>query len=325
MDKETKIVKLKLDLIFKRVFGTEEHKNWLANLVANLLDIPLESIENIEIQNTEMVPDYLNQKFSRLDFRVKVNDEIINIELQVHFEEDYAERMLYYWSKLYSEQLKVKDAYGDAEKTICINILNFNLFDCKEYYSSFKIMEESRHSILTDRFSIVFFELKKLKNARKNKPVEVWLDLINAETEGDLEMIESTTNVKDIHDIIFTIREMSADEKTRYEAEMREKAIMDERSALANSERRGFKRGIKKGEAIGLEKGKALGLEKGKVLGEKKGIEKGKALGIEEGMIKAKILMVDSLILNMKLSLKDALKIAEITEEQYNEYKVKQK
>ena len=317
MDKETKIVKLKLDLIFKRVFGTEEHKNWLANLVANLLDIPLESIENIEIQNTEIVPDYLNQKFSRLDFRVRINDEIINIELQVHFEEDYAERTLYYWSKLYSEQLKVKDAYGDAEKTICINILNFNLFDCKEYYSSYKIMEESRHSILTDRFSIVFFELKKLKNARKNKPVEVWLDLINAETEGDLEMIESTTNVKDIHDIIFTIREMSADEKTRYEAEMREKAIMDERSALTNSERRGFKRGIKKGEAIGLEKGKALG--------EKRGIEKGKALGIEEGMIKAKILMVDSLILNMKLSLKDALKIAEISEEQYNKYKAEQK
>ena len=313
MDKETKIVKLKLDLIFKRVFGTEEHKDWLANLIANLLDIPLESIKNIEIQNTEIVPDYLNQKFSRLDFRVRVNDEIINIELQVHFEEDYAERILYYWSKLYSEQLKIKEAYGDAEKNICINILNFNLFDCKEYYSSYKIMEESRHSILTDRFSIVFFELKKLKNARKNKPVEVWLDLINAETEGDLEMIESTTNVKDIHDIIFTIREMSADEKTRYEAQMREKAIMDERSALTNSERRGFK----KGEAIGIEKGKALGLEKGKAIGEKTGIEK--------GMIKAKVEMVDSLILNMKLDLKDALKIAEITEEQYNKYKAEQK
>ena len=126
-------------------------------------------------------------------------------------------------------------------------------------------------------------------------------------------MIESTTNVKDIHDIIFTIREMSADEKTRYEAQMREKAIMDERSALTNSERRGFK----KGEAIGLEKGKALGLEKGKAIGEKTGIEK--------GMIKAKVKMVDSLILNMKLDLKDALKIAEITEEQYNKYKAEQK
>ncbi|MCI5910086.1 MAG: Rpn family recombination-promoting nuclease/putative transposase [Oscillospiraceae bacterium] len=321
MDKETKIVKLKLDLIFKRVFGTEEHKDWLANLIANLLDIPLESIKNIEIQNTEIVPDYLNQKFSRLDFRVRVNDEIINIELQVHFEEDYAERTLYYWSKLYSEQLKIKEAYGDAEKTICINILNFNLFDCNEYYSSYKIMEESRHSILTDRFSIVFFELKKLKNARKNKPVEVWLDLINAETEGDLEMIESTTNVKDIHDIIFTIREMSADEKTRYEAQMREKAIMDERSALTNSERRGFKKGIKKGEAIGLEKGKALGLEKGKALG----LEKGKALGIEEGKIQAKVKMVDNLTSNIKLDLESALKIAEITEDQYYKYKSEQK
>ena len=121
-------------------------------------------------------------------------------------------------------------------------------------------------------------------------------------------MIESTTNVKDIHDIIFTIREMSADEKTRYEAQMREKAIMDERSALTNSERRGFKRGIEKGEAIGLEKGKALG----------------EKTGIEKGMIKAKVKMVDSLILNMKLDLENALKIAEITEDQYNKYKAEQ-
>ena len=64
---------------------SEEHKDWLANLIANLLDIPLESIKNIALPNTELVPDSLHQKFSRLDFRVRVNDEIINIELQVHF------------------------------------------------------------------------------------------------------------------------------------------------------------------------------------------------------------------------------------------------
>ena len=127
------------------------------------------------------------------------------------------------------------------------------------------------------------------------------------------------------NDIIFTIREMSADEKTRYEAQMREKAIMDERSALTNSERRGFK----KGEAIGLEKGKALGLEKGKALGLEKGkalgLEKGKALGIEEGKIQAKVKMVDNLTSNIKLDLESALKIAEITEDQYNQYKSEQK
>ena len=98
-------------------------------------------------------------------------------------------------------------------------------------------------------------------------------------------MIESTTNVKDIHDIIFTIREMSADEKTGYEAEMREKAIMDERSALTNSERRGFKKGI------------------------------------EEGSIKKAVAVVDRLVANMGFDLESALKTADITEEQFNKYK----
>lgn len=100
-------------------------------------------------------------------------------------------------------------------------------------------------------------------------------------------MIESATNVKDIHDIIFTIRKMSADEKTRYETEMREKAIMDERPALTNSERRGFKKGI------------------------------------EEGKIRGKAKIVDNLVSNMGFDLESALKAANITEEQYNEYKHK--
>ncbi len=95
------------------------------------------------------------------------------------------------------------------------------------------------------------------------------------------------------NDIIFTIREMSADEKTRYEAEMREKAIMDERSALTNSERRGFK----------------------------KGIEEGKSIGIEEGKIRGKVEIVDNLVSNMGFDLESALKAANISEEQYKKYK----
>ncbi|MDY3257395.1 MAG: hypothetical protein SOX14_03595 [Ruminococcus callidus] len=103
------------------------------------------------------------------------------------------------------------------------------------------------------------------------------------------------------NDIIFTIREMSADEKTRYEAEMREKAIMDERSALTNSERRGFKKGIEEGRSIE--------------------IEEGKSIGIKEGKIRRKAEIVDNLVLNMGFDLESALKAANITEEQYKKYK----
>ena len=107
------------------------------------------------------------------------------------------------------------------------------------------------------------------------------------------------------NDIIFTIREMSADEKTRYEAEMREKAIMDERSALTNSERRGFKKGIEEGRVIG--------------------IEEGKSIGIEEGSIKKAIEIVDNLVSNMGFDLESALKAANITEKQYKKYKTEYK
>jgi len=53
-------------------------------------------------------------------------------------------------------------------------------------------------------------------------------------------MIESETQVKDIRDIIFKVREMSADEQIRYQAEMREKALLDEESAMRSSRRQGF-------------------------------------------------------------------------------------
>ena len=123
------------------------------------------------------------------------------------------------------------------------------------------------------------------------------------------------------NDIIFTIREMSADEKTRYEAEMREKAIMDERSALTNSERRGFKKGIEEGRAIGIEEGKSIGIEEGKSIG----IEEGKSIGIEEGKIRGKVEIVDNLVSNMGFDLESALKAVNITEEQYKKYKTEYK
>lgn len=63
-------------------------------------------------------------------------------------------------------------------------------------------------------------------------------------TEGDLEMIEAETQVKDIHDIIFKVREMIADEKIRYQAEMREKALLDEESAMRRSRRQGKREGF---------------------------------------------------------------------------------
>lgn len=237
---EERIVMLKLDVIFKRVFGNDNNKAIISAFVSDLLEIPRDSIKAIYINNVELTPEYLEQKFSRLDLKLDVDGRIVNIEMQVNFEPDFKERTLFYWSKLYSEELKAGEEYGELKHTICINIINFDLFGCENYHSSFKVLESERGELLTDKFSIHFFELKKLSKFKKNKRMEDWLNLINAETEGDLMAIQQSTTIPEVKDTIVMLRQLSADEKVRQEAYYREKRLHDEASALGHARREGM-------------------------------------------------------------------------------------
>ena len=111
MNKDERIVKLKLDVIFKRVFGNEQNQDIIAAFISDMLDIPRKSIQSIIINNVELTPEFLEQKFSRLDLKLNVDGRIVNVEMQVNREDDFKERTLFYWSKLYSEELKVGDVY----------------------------------------------------------------------------------------------------------------------------------------------------------------------------------------------------------------------
>ena len=239
MNKEEKIVMLKLDVIFKRVFGNDSNKAIIAAFISDLLEIPRESIKAIYINNVELTPEYLDMKFSRLDLRLDVDGRIVNIEIQVNRETDFKERTLFYWSKLYSEELRTGEEYGELKQTICINIINFDLFDCEDYHSRFKVLETERHEVLTEKFAIHFFELKKLSKFKKNRRMEDWLNLINAETEGDLMAIQQTTQIPEVKDTIVMLRQLSADEQVRMEAHYREKRLHDEATALGSARREG--------------------------------------------------------------------------------------
>ena len=109
------------------------------------------------------------------------------------------------------------------------------MFDCAEFHSHFKLLETNRHETLTDKCSIHFFELKKInKNINENNRMELWLQLINAESEEELAMLQET-NVPVIQKAVMVIHKMSADEKMQEIARMREKALHDEASALKSA------------------------------------------------------------------------------------------
>ena len=255
------IVKPKLDIIFKRIFGDVKNKNIIIRFLADILEIDREKIKEIYFDNGELLPEYFDEKFSRLDIKLELKDvndsenKIINIEMQVNSEPVFKERTLFYWSKIYSEELKSGEEYDSLKRTICINIINFNLFTSPEYQSHFQILEKERKELLTDKFSIYFFELKKLKKSSKGKPVEDWLNLINAEKKEDLMALEMSTKIPEVKEVIVKVRELSADEKLRKLAFYREKRLHDESNAINGSRLEGIKIGRAEGEKIGRAEG----------------------------------------------------------------------
>ena len=236
---EEKIVMLKLDIIFKRVFGNEKNTEIITGFISDMLDIPREKITKVVIKNVELPPEEIDQKFSRLDLNLYVDGRKINIEMQVNKEAAYKERTLFYWAKLYSEDLDSGADYSTLSETICVNIINFNLFECDNYHSHFMLKEKERDEVMTDKLAIHFFELKKVGKFKKNKRMEDWLTLINAETEGDLMAIQQSTSIPEIQKTIVILREMSADEQIREEARRREKRLHDEATALNHARKEG--------------------------------------------------------------------------------------
>ena len=113
--------------------------------------------------------------------------------------------------------------------------------------------------MLTDKFAIHFFELKKVGKFWTNSRVEQWMKLIKAETEGDLMELEQTTTIPEIGKTIVVLRRLSADEKVQQEAWYREKQLHDEANAINGSRREGRAEGL----AEGLAKGRVEGEETG--------------------------------------------------------------
>jgi len=227
---------LKSDVLFKSLFV--KYPDLLKRLVSELLSIKYESIEQFEITNPDMPPEKLGDKFCRLDINMTVEGQRVDLEIQVENEGDYPERSLYYWAREYSSALGEGDDYSKLPRTVIINIVYFKLFKCAEFHSEFMALETTRHTQLTDKMSLHYFELPKLpKEITKDDEMRLWLSLFNAKTEEELTKIDET-EVPVMKEAIRAYRQITATPEFRELERMRSKARHDEAQALMNAERR---------------------------------------------------------------------------------------
>jgi len=187
------------------------------------------------IINPEITPETLGDKFCRLDINMIVDSQRTDLELQVSNEGDYPERSLYYWAREYSTALTEGCEYSQLPRAIVISIIAFKLFRCDEFHSEYQLLEVTRHTQLTDRQVLHYFELPKLGKAfNEVDELKLWLKLIDAETEEELKEIEAL-GVSIMKQAISAYRHVSATDEFKEIERMRAKARHSEASALCHA------------------------------------------------------------------------------------------
>ena len=114
-----KILSPKNDVVFQKLFGTEQHKEILISFVNSILiKSGNEEIKSISIEEKRLdVSILVDEKLSILDIYVTTNHNAhINVEIQLINKYNMIERTLFYWSKMYMNQIKKGVDYSKLNK-----------------------------------------------------------------------------------------------------------------------------------------------------------------------------------------------------------------
>ena len=182
---------------------------------------------------------------------------IVNIEIQTNMEDFSDKRQLSYWSNLYLRQLQRGADYRIANKTICIWILDGEVYDFPKYHSKWRIEEvEFGKQNVFDDFEIHVIELKKFRklDIMEPKKKEFWLWFIDHTKKELVEMsytLDEVRKAKEEYE-----RMLASNESYKYILMMEDLESMDRAMIRNNAKREGLEEGRAEGKAEGRIEGK---------------------------------------------------------------------
>ncbi|EMB44028.1 Rpn family recombination-promoting nuclease/putative transposase [Treponema denticola] len=222
-------ITLRNDYAFKRVFGVEENKDVLQDLLECILDIPPENIAGLELLDKELHKDSISDKTGVLDVKLRLkNNIIIDIEIQNRWNSEFVQRTIFYWAKMYTENLKTSDVYTKLPKCITINIVGEG-FDLNNLlHSEYNVVEKHINERLSDELEIHFLNLAKVKEQQesfeqdeKKKKLYNWLKFIKTDNPEVRKMLAESSEMMAKANETIEVMEMSPKEKWLYENRMK--------------------------------------------------------------------------------------------------------
>ena len=185
----------KVDYAFKLIFGNKEYPEITKSLLNSIISLPDgQKIVDVTIANPNIDRRYKDDKYSIMDiFAVTNNNILINIEMQMINRDDMIPRTLHYMSRIIAGQLKSGKNYGSLKQTICINFVDFELFNGNKYAHNEFSYRTARGDLLTNLSQIHFIELPKAEKGGiiKNEMLQKWVKFINNPSSEEVKMFSS--------------------------------------------------------------------------------------------------------------------------------------
>ena len=227
---------------FLKIFKKEEN---VKGFLIDLLNLKENQIKKIEIKDPFTNGENKEEKEGILDIKLTLNgNKKINIEMQNTYQEDWAERSLFYNCRMFTEGFKKGDPYWKLSPCIHIGILNFNMMKSPGYYHKVTLRDEKTNELYSRKFQFHMIELKKTKTTKgkaRKHPLYRWARLIAATTWE--EVAQESAGNRYMERIQEEMVKMSQDERDRYLYLREEMAASDRVSQLQSAENRGVRAG----------------------------------------------------------------------------------
>jgi predicted transposase/invertase (TIGR01784 family) len=259
----------KTDVIFKRIFGHEKHKDLLIALLNDLLSLQQgRHIIDVTYLTPEQLPAALDAKKSIVDVKCRDQSETEYIvEMQVFNIDGFEKRLVWNSAKAYVNQLDRGDKYPELADVVVIAICNFVLKPERDPDGVYQVGLLSRwHPV--DEFSGVkgfghvryaLLELPKYEAGdHPQTMVEKWAYFFLC--AGQLTQVPADLSVPSISKALELARlaGLSRAERERYGRELM--AQQDQRGMLSHAQKEGFDEGLAQGKQLGHNEGLAEGL-----------------------------------------------------------------
>ena len=197
-----------------------------------MLNLSPNEYDDISISNPFLLQEYKGDKLGILDVKLKLKTgKVLNIEIQVDPMPFMESRIMFYVSKLVTEQINESEQYDKIKRVISIITTDHTLIkESDKFHHRFGLYDIESRILLTDIMEIHTLEIPKARKLFRdkednttNKPQLLdWMKFLDVKTEEELNMLAEKSPV--MKKATIRLLELSADERARqlYEARLKE-------------------------------------------------------------------------------------------------------